>query len=439
MAEHTQSRFGWPQNKRAEEIKRAHENPARSGSERVTFQGQNLDIPIVRVPIDLPKYRLTNGRTVSLQAQHLAERPDVRPDLFSGDPELWDAQEAQHNLLLSVVKVQGLLEYFTDTAHQQVNPILLDEHGFVVNGNRRLACWRHLLHSDTTKYGHFRHIDVAVLPPCDEREIDRIEAKIQVKKDIRADYTWDAKANMLIEKQKRDGFNEAELAELYEMTEGEVRELLDMRAYADEYLRSRGQQNMWSNVSNHEYAFQKIVALRQKMNGVGDKELFKEAAFTLIDKPEEGGGRLYDQIPAIAASMDAIKEKLQEEIPVEVPEAVPDLDEMFGDGGGGDAAPAPQGEAITVPLAVALKKPENSDKARKIIVEIIESQKQLKRDAKNANFLLTCCSRAHSQLEAAVSEGLRPESKRNGVARQLDAIMKLVGRIQEYLDAHAAD
>lgn len=439
MPEQIQTRFGWPQNKRAEEIRKAHQNPARTGSERVTFQGQILDIPIVRVPIDLPKYRLTNGRTVSLQAQYLAERSDVRQDMFSGDPELWDAQEAQHGLLLRVVKLQGLLEYFSDTSHQQVNPILLDEHGFVVNGNRRLACWRHLLHTDSTKYGHFRHIDVAVLPPCDEREIDRIEAKIQVTKDIRADYTWDAKANMLLEKQKRDGFNEAELAELYEMAESEVRELLDMRAYADEYLRSRGQQNMWSNVSGQEYAFQKLVVLRQKMNSVGDKELFKEAAFTLIDKPEEGGGRLYDQIPAIAASMDVIKEKLQEEISVEVPEVPPGLDEMFGSGGGGNPDPVSQGDTATVPLAVALKNPENSDKARKIIVEVIESQKQLKRDAKNATFLLTCCSRAHSQLEAAVSDGLRPESKRSGVAKQLDSITKLVERIREYLSAHVED
>lgn len=437
MAEQTQTRFGWPQNKRAEEIRKASENPPGTGSARVTFQGQVRDFPIVRVPIDLPKYRLTNGRTVSLQAQYLAEHPDARPDLFSGDPELWEAQEAQHGLLLSVVKLQGLLEYFEDTAHQQIDAILLDEHGFVVNGNRRLACWRHLLHTDPAKYGHFRNIDIAVLPPCDEREIDRIEAKIQVTRDIRADYTWDAKANMLIEKQKRDRFDEAELAELYEMTENEVHELLDMRAYADEYLRSRGQQDMWSNVSGQEYAFQKIVALRQKMTAVGDKELFKEAAFTLIDKPEEGGGRLYEQIPAIAASLDVIKEKLQEEIEVEVPEATPDLDDMFG--GGAAPAPGSPSEAATVPLAVALKKPENSDKARKIIVEVIESQKQLKRDAKNASFLLACCSKAHSQLEAAVSEGLRPESKRSGVARQLDAITALVARIKEYLDAHATD
>lgn len=437
MTEHTQTRFGLPQNKRAEEIRKAQASPAQGGAHRVTFQGRNLDIPIVRVPIDLPKYRLTNGRTVSLQAQYLAERPDARADLFSGDAELWEAQEAQHGLLLSVVKLQGLLEFFEDPSHQQVDPILLDEHGFVVNGNRRLACWRHLLHTDPAKYGHFRHIDVAVLPPCDEREIDRIEAKIQVKKDIRADYSWDAKANMLLEKQKRDKFDEADLAELYEMTENEVHELLDMRAYADEYLRSRGMQNMWSHVSNQEFAFQKIASLRQKMNGAGDKELFKEAAFTLIDKPEEGGGRLYDQIPAIAASMDVIKEKLQEEIPIEVPEASPSVDEMFG--GGETTTSTPQGDAATVPLAVALKKPENSDKARKIIVEVIESQKQLKRDAKNAGFLLTCCSRAHSQLEAAVSEGLRPESKRSGVSRQLDAITKLVERIRGYLDTHATD
>ena len=224
------SRFGWPKPKRTEEFTKLLANPL-GATERVVFQGKTIDIPIVRVPISLPKYRLVNGRTASLQVESLAKDPKARADMFSGDPELWDAQEAQHKLLLQLAKQADLAGFFDDTANQQVNPILLDENGFVVNGNRRLATWRELLHKDPGKYGHFQHIDIAVLPHCEEKEIDRLEARLQITKDIRADYSWDAQANMMLAKQKRDNFSNKELAELYDMKEAEVQLLFDMRAY----------------------------------------------------------------------------------------------------------------------------------------------------------------------------------------------------------------
>jgi hypothetical protein len=150
--------------------------------------------------------------------------------MFSGDAEMWDAQQAQHELLLQLANKSDLAKYFEENANQQVDPILLDENGFVVNGNRRLSYWRELLHKESTKYGHFRHIDAAVLPHCDEKEIDRLEATLQIEKDIKADYSWDARANMMLAKQKRDGFSNKELGELYGMKESDVEELLDMRA-----------------------------------------------------------------------------------------------------------------------------------------------------------------------------------------------------------------
>ena len=219
-----------------------------------------------------------------MQAEFLAKNPKAPPTLFSGDPELWEAQEAQHGLLLQLAKQADLRKYFEDPANKQVDPILLDENGFVVNGNRRLATWRELLHDDPAKFGHFRHIDVAILPHCDEREIDRLEASLQIEKDIKADYSWDAEANMMLSKQKRDGFSNKDLADLYKMKEGDIEELLDMRAYADEYLVSRGKKDHWSLVSEHEYAFRKLASSRQKISGIGKQEVFKQAAYALIGR-----------------------------------------------------------------------------------------------------------------------------------------------------------
>lgn len=424
------SRFGWPKPARTEEFKKLLAMPA-SATFRIVFQGRTVDIPIIRVPIDLPKYRMANGRTASLQAEHLARHPTAQPDLFTGDAELWNSQEVQHGLLLQVAKQSDLRKYFEDTANKQVEPILLDENGFVVNGNRRLSTWRDLCHMDTAKYGHFRHIDVAVLPHCDEKEIDRLEATLQIAKDIKADYSWDAEANMMLAKQKRDGFSNKELAELYDLKEGEVQELMDMRAYANEYLCSRNKANLWSLVSEHEFAFKKIVSSRLRISGIGSQEVFKQAAFTLIDNPDEAGGRLYDAIPAIVESLDLIKEKLQAEFEVKPEAATADLNDMFG-----GTPPTAGQNFLDIPLAKEIQKPECAEKARKIIVEVIESQRQLKKDSKSAGYLLDCCAKAQSALAAAVKDGLRPESKLVGVTKQLEQIQAQVEKIRNYLDEH---
>lgn len=429
---YSDSRWGWPQNKRLEELSKLLTEPAKT-HHRILFKGENKDLTVIRVSIYLPKYRLTNGRTTSLQSEYLARNQTVRRDLFTGDPELIDAQQAQDQLLSDVIHQQGLHKFFEDSTNKQSDPILLDERGFVVNGNRRLCCWRKLLQSDSNKYGHFDHIDVIVLPHCDDKEIDRIEAHLQIEKDIKADYSWDARANMLIDKQKRDQFSSRELAELYRTKESEIKELIDMRQCADEYLRSRDKADMWSLVSEHEEAFRKIATLRPKIADVGRQMLFLKSAFTLVDNPKEAGGRLYEQIPAILSSLDEVAAKLLEEFPVEPSMAPPETVELFG-----GSAPKPL-ETSIAPLVAEISKKKNACRAREIIVETVTAQKELKKNSKLAKFLFQCCRDANTRLSSAVMEGLRPESDQSGVSNQLYEIEKNIAKIRKYLEEHVAD
>ena len=425
------SRFGWPKPARLAEFA---ERLKATGlpTHRVVYQDRAQDVPIIRVPIDLPKYRMSNGRTASLQVEHLARNPKLRADLFSGDPELWDAQAAQHELLLKLSKQGDLAGYFADTANRQVDPILLDANGFVVNGNRRLSIWRELLEKDGTKYGHFRTIDVAVLPHGTDREIDRLEAMLQIEKDIRADYNWDAQANMM-QARVQGGFPIPELAQLYGMKPAQVQELLDMREYAAEYLRSRVQEDLWSVVSPHEFAFRRLVQWRAKLSGLAKQEMFKEAVFALIDDPS-AVGRLYEAIPALAASLEQVSVRLAQEFPEETDAAAAapaaDLDALFG----GGAAPPPETSLVQV-----LQQPDSRERAREVIADVLESERQLKKDIKNAGYLLDMCAKANASLTAAVQNGLRPESKRTGVARQLDEIETRIAGIRAFLAQHAQD
>lgn len=423
------SRFGWPRPKREEEfdkLGKAKDLP----TERIEFQGRIQDFPIIRVPINLPKYRMVNGRTASSQEEYLAKHGQERRDLFSGDPELLDAQEVQHGLLLALASQADLLNYFKDSAHRQVNPILLDEMGFVVNGNRRLATWRELYLEDRNKYGHFGHIDVTVLPHADQREIDRLEVALQIEPDIKADYTWDSRANMMFQKRKRDNLSISDLSALYKMKKEEVTELLEMRDYAAEYLRSRNKESHWSSVSANELAFEKIVAGRSKIADTGEKELFKQAAFILIDNSSEAGGRLYEAIPNIQEYLPEVKAKLFEKFPVTSKAASGKMGDLFG-------GSKPREEAVNIPLAAEIQKAENSDAARKIIVAVIESQRQLKKDSKTANYLVDCLAKANALLGAAIKDGLRPESKKTGAQAQLKQIKAHISRVEKWLEDNA--
>lgn len=434
------TRFGWPRPARVQKFASLLQQPgALTTQHRFEFQGRVISLPVLTVSLDLPKYRLENGRTCALQAEHLARNPTVRPDLFTGDPELADAQEAQHDLLLSVANQSGLREHFEDTARRQTDYLILDEAGFVVNGNRRLATWRDLVHADGATYGHFRNIDVVVLPHCDDRDIDRLEARLQVERDIRADYSWDALASMIKRHQDRNGLSLADVAALYGMQERDVRTLLDMLAYADDYLRSRNKANQWSTVKADEYAFRTLVTSRDRVRGVGNKEVFKQAVFTLIDNPDEAGGRLYSSVKDIADNIDVVRGRLQSHFNVAAPAPTATVTDLFGgisSAGGPAAAATAEVEAIS--LAAHIQQTANAAAARAVIVDAVESQRQLRRDASNAMTLLRKCTEAHTKLAEAARTALTPDSTIDGVENQLQQIESLVATIRTFVASHAA-
>lgn len=419
------TRFGWPRLDRLEEFKKKHAEKT-TATHRVVLQGQTRDLPIIRIHQNIPRYRLENGRTASSQVEYLAKTPSAREDLFTGDPEMFDAQEIQHKLLLEVADKSGLRKLFEDPANMQVEPVLLDHEGFVVNGNRRLSTWRDLYNEDKSKYRHFEYIDVVVLPQVDSKAIDRLEASLQIEKDIKADYTWDAEANMMLARREREGYSDEELAELYGKKVSEVKELIDMRNYAAEFLKSRGKENMWSSVSGSELAFRRIVTTRAKVGGTGRQELFKEAAFALIDKPEEVKDSLHDAINGMAASIEPIVEKLKDAFNVKAPQADAAAEAFFG-------GVVKKSESVELALTKEISKPENAKKARDIIVDLIESQKLLKRENKSANKVLDNCVKANALLRECINIGFSADTKTEGVGAQLETIESQIKKIRELL------
>lgn len=420
------SRFGWPKAARKEEFAaRLVQNP--QAHHRVVVENQQMDLAIIKIHQNVPKYRMENGRTASAQVEWLAKHADKPKTFFKDDPELWEVQEAQHELLLKLVERTILRKFFENPVNKQVDPILLDEDGFVVNGNRRLATWRDLFHSDRAKFARYEYVDVAVLPHVDHKAIDKLEASLQIEPDIKDDYTWDAEANMMLA--KRAEYGDPGLAELYNKKESQIRELLDMRDYAEEWLKSRCKENMWSLASDKELAFRRIVTTRAKVGSTGRQQLFKEAAFALIDNPDEVKDSLHDAINGMALNIEPIVDKLKVAFDIKKPTVDADTEDLFG----GSPAPAAGAEAADLALSQAIAGGDNAAKARQIIVDFIETQKMLRREAKSSERLLDCCAKANSLLEEGIKLGLTAETKTEGVEAQLEQIATKIDRIRAFL------
>jgi hypothetical protein len=423
-------RFGYPFERRLKEL-----SDCEPGTPRATWpmqvKGEKLELVRFKVPIELPKYRLANGRTASLQEQWLAENGDQTAAYFESDPELDVVQETQHNLLIQLVKEADLFETFKDRSTNQIEPIILDENGFVINGNRRLSCWRQLYYNEPNDYPHYSHIDIVVLPHCDDKEIDKIEANLQIKKDIRAKYSWEARAIMMRQKQKQHDFTDLEIAEMYGMSKPDVEQARSMLDMAGAYLKSRGREHQWSDVRGAEEAFKQLYKASRKTNSLAEQALLKHAAFSLIDKPGTAGDRLYSAIPKIQEHLSKVTTKLASAFPSAPPALDSAASELFG-------SVSPLQSANSFGLAAEIAKPENSDKVRQLVIKVIETESELQKERNNAGYLLKQLVDANSKLQAAVADGLRPDSTTIGASEQLNSIDAALKEIREWLAARNA-
>ncbi|WDR02380.1 hypothetical protein PSQ19_17475 [Devosia algicola] len=62
------------------------------------YEGQRTMLPVIRLPIDLPVYRMANARTQTEQLAHIAETK-CPANYFEAGQDNEEAQQAQHNIL----------------------------------------------------------------------------------------------------------------------------------------------------------------------------------------------------------------------------------------------------------------------------------------------------------------------------------------------------
>lgn len=388
----------------------------------VPFQNRDQYFSVYPIPINLPKYRLNNGRTYAAQAEYLAKNPQLPSNFFTADPESDAAIKVQHDLLKEMIGEKDLYNFFK--TKKQVAPLILTHEGFVLNGNRRLCAMRELLESDHSKYNHFEHIDVVILPPAEEKDIDELEARLQIHKDIKADYSWITFALMLKRRQEDHEYTVDDLARLYDMKPAEINELVDMLAYAEDYLKERNWTGEYHRVEQAKYAFEQIRKKRSKFNTEQEKEVFEKISYSLLDNPE--GGRLYDSIPESANYLEKILDRIEDELEIPQREEEVVVEDLLGVKDIGI-------HRNFKGIIDVFGDEKNRKNVREIVIDIVKGEQLKEEEKKRKNFVLNQMKKANAALTDAAN-AISPETSKSGIGEQIEAIDTSLSKLRSWLN-----
>lgn len=385
-----------------------------------TFQGSVQKFDVYIVDVGFPCYRLANGRTRAAQKEIIATQ-GLSTDFFSKDPDSEPALTQQDIILRSMVAEAGLMNILKK--HEQDRPLILDNDGYVVNGNRRLCAMKLLLQEDEKTYEHFKHVQVVFLPPCQERDIKELEGRLQVQPEGRAEYSWVVEA-MLYRELREQGWTDEEIASLYEQRLSDVRDSIAMLEDADQYLESRGKPGQYSKVLKHKYAFGQLQKIRKKCaDDEPTKQLIWALSCIMLDDPDTQG-RLYESIPDTYKYLDNIAEDIQHEFKEQIEGIKKDekgLDIL------GVGMPTPWNGLTDI-----LHKPENEVKAREVIRDVIEEMRATERERKDALYCIRQVQQAHTKLLSALSS-LDGDANLDGIEPTLFNIEEAILNIRTWL------
>jgi len=245
----------------------------------VVLQGERVDLPVYRLPLDILFYNIRNGR---FAAEYIDLKKREGRELIAEEPN--DAKKIQ-TLLLELDPKQSLILENDLKKTGQKEPGVMTMGGYVINGNRRMSVLQNLVEQGDSG---FNYLEAARLPRgISATDVWKIEAGIQLSRRVQLDYG--PINNLLKFKQGIEaGLKPLEIAKaLYgDFTEKEILENLEQLKLISEYLVFIGyskQFNMAKNVNEHFIDLRNIIN-REKKQGTTPDDIvsIKKIAFQLI-------------------------------------------------------------------------------------------------------------------------------------------------------------
>ena len=273
----------------------------------IVFASENHNLPVFKVDLRFPRFRMENGRTKRKQLEFKYKNPERAAEL--DDPSSQSAQEIQQAILQEMAAEADLIELLKQGQHE---PLLLRHDGYVVNGNRRLAAMR-LIQDNPQKYRasvDFSYVDVARLPVLEEKEIRRIEQRLQMSQDGKADYNW-VDELLTIEANIEDfGMSMPELAKDMHKKTKTIENQLRMLKLIEIYLERIGKPGMFFEVEGDEMAFITLAKQHLSFEGdVGKQTRLLDLSFPIILHTEPGESK-HLRISKIGADLPNLETKV---------------------------------------------------------------------------------------------------------------------------------
>ena len=288
------------------------------------YKSRTEELDVKRVAISALIYRVANMRTSVKQRECIAQQ-SLPATFFSAGQENLETQQIQHSILVELSH-DNLADIFAELQRsaQQTEPLLVTTSGVVVNGNRRLAAMRELLHSDPARFSSFSHIDVAVLPPdADEDTLSEIETTLQIRPDLRSDYGWIEEALGLRTQIDELGWDYEKAATVWGASVSDLKDRLKNLLLAEQYLEYLNAPGDYGRVSGDKQAietFSKTQGSRTATSSASRKEFQKLVMFAVLK--EEVQDRKYNY----AKEIDAISKEMERHIDAPPPTRPTQLD-----------------------------------------------------------------------------------------------------------------
>ncbi len=287
--------------------------------ETFNFRGKNERMPVTRLPIDLPIYRMKNGRTTVEQREYMREAG--KPEgFFSAGEENQAAQSAQHKILVRMSRDEkGPVYQEMERAATQTESLLVTASGVVVNGNRRLAAMRDLFARDPHTFATFSHVDAKVLPESANMvDIETIESELQLVPETKLKYGWVERRLKLRYLLDELVVPRAKVRDMFRFKKDEdINRELQQLDLAEEYLEFSGAPEAYREVEQSEQIFQE---LQEALNGKTghDADLRRLMAFRLIKNGPNLDNRIYHYRTVFGKDMESILEQLAQDLDIDL-------------------------------------------------------------------------------------------------------------------------
>ena len=399
------------------------------------YQNQRTELPVVRLDIGMPIYRMANFRTRTAQIKHVHER-DLASDFFSAGQENESAQRAQHDILVafatrgrssSVTPIMDLLH-----SEEQREPLLITSDGVVVNGNRRLAAMRELFTQNPVQFNHFAYVDCALLPTSiTPSEMVEIEVRLQMRPETKLPYGW-IEESIAIREMLNRGLPRTYVADLIKKKPKEIqtaeRALTEVDIYLKEWLRDA------ENYEEVEDAEQFFNDLAKALIGVEGEilEAKRRIAWTLLSNSDLLPGRIYDYGFSFDKKTDEVVAALVERLAIDM-DATTDSGGVSGDDdpldidlGGSDV------DVSLEPLIRAFDDPEHRETVGEELVDVCVSINEQTREKRVGGKALSAVRMANTKLMSVDLSKADPKTYAP-IRAQLATVAEQVEKLEQAL------